>query len=648
METCLHVWATKKESYMLHIARLILSMLAIFLSSNRLYSQKIDYDSIYQQIEVTNDKEDFQALREMVYFDENLADSTKAKLSFLAIERSKKLGFDYYYASFLYYKSVRLTIAGDYAKAILLANECLQIFLSLKEYTEASSCYNTIGSMVASQGDTETGKSYLKKAIVLNGQEKSDESYHRIQGNHLIVYGNIFFNAGDLDSAFLLTQQALELAIEKDFLRSKIFCYVNLGKILKVEKKYPRAKAYLKSTLEAAKQTQMQTVKAVAYNHLADISVALEQLDSAIYFFDQGLSMCQNSNVFLPIQLDIVEKKAKLYAENGLPQQAYELQQGHLTLRDSFFTLEKEKELQWAQTEFDVQQKERDIEALSQQSTIQALQIRQRDQALLTALIAGILTLSIIYFIFKSRSNKRKRLQAELNHRIRESELKALRSQMNPHFLFNALNSIQDYIMSNERKLAGKYLGKFADLMRIYLEHSKVKTVTLKEEVKALSLYLELEKVRFEDTLVYEITMQDVVDVEIPIPSLFIQPYVENAIKHGLLHKTDNRELSISIEQNNSNGSLTCIVGDNGIGRKKSSEINQMRNYGHTSFATQATKSRIELLNLDRENPILEDIVDLVDENGDGIGTKVILKIPPSYEFASESQNDDSEVGTVV
>lgn len=633
MEACLRLWAAKMETHRFDTAKLTLSLLAIFLLSTKSYSQKVDYDSIYHQIEITKDEEDFRALREIVYFDESLADSTKTKLSYLAIERTKKLGLDYYYASFLYYKSMRFTIAGDYAKGISLANECSQIFLKLKEYTEASSCYNTIGSMVASQGDIETGKTYLKKAIDLNSQEKSDPSYDRIQCNHLIVYGGIYFKDAVLDSAFIFTKQALDLAIEKDLIRPQVFGNGNLGKILKVEKKYPQAKAYFKRTLEVAKETQMQTWKAGAFNHLADISVALDQFDSAIHFLNQALIMCQNSDVFLPIHLDILEKKAKLFAQNGMLQQAFDLQQNHISLRDSFFTLEKEKQLQWAQTEFDVQQKKRDIEALSQQSTIQALQIEQRDQALLSILVVVLLILGIIYFVLKARSNKRQRLQAELNQRFRESELKALRSQMNPHFLFNALNSIQEYIMSNERKLAAKYLGKFADLMRIYLEHSKVNTISLNEEIKALSLYLELEKVRFEDTLNYEIIIQDTLDQEIHIPTLFIQPYVENAIKHGLLHKTDERKLSISIEQGESHGSLTCTVVDNGIGRKKSSEINQMRNHGHKPFATEATKSRIELLNVDRKNPISEDIVDLVDEHGKGIGTKVILNIPPVNDY---------------
>ena len=168
--------------------------------------------------------------------------------------------------------------------------------------------------------------------------------------------------------------------------------------------------------------------------------------------------------------------------------------------------------------------------------------------------------------------------------------------------------------MSNERKLAGKYLGKFADLMRTYLEHSKEPTISLYEEVNALSLYLELEKVRFEDTLVYDITVQDEVDQETHIPTMFIQPYVENAIKHGLLHKTEDRKLSIIIEQGDSKGSLICTVLDNGIGRKGSAEINKMRRFGHKPFATEAAKSRIELLNLERNAPITETIVDLEDE----------------------------------
>ena len=128
-------------------------------------------------------------------------------------------------------------------------------------------------------------------------------------------------------------------------------------------------------------------------------------------------------------------------------------------------------------------------------------------------------------------------------------KLENLRSQMNPHFIFNALNSIQEYILLNQKNLASDYLGKFADLIRMYLNHSTKGTITLSEEIEALNQYLELEKLRFEDSLDYQIQLPNEIDSEtIEIPTMLIQPYVENALKHGLLHRKGNRILSIKFK----------------------------------------------------------------------------------------------------
>lgn len=600
--------------------------LFVVFSQMTLVGQDLNYDSIFNKIRETQSEEDFASLNELISYNEGVSDSIKTLLSELGAERTRELGFDYYYAHFALHRSVWFTISGNNSKAIELANEGLEIFLSLKEYCEASTCYNTIGSTIASSGDLNTGKTYLQKAIQYNDLEKDDPYYDRAAMNHLIVYANILLKTNALDSAFLITRKALDFTVKNQFLRQEIFCLVNLGRIQKRQTNYISARDYLKRALVKARSTEMQLVKAVSYNHLADIAVVLGQVDSAYYYYDQGLDVCKNHDTFLPIQLDLLRKKAQLYAENGLSNIAYQIQLEHLALKDSFLSLEKEKEIQSVQAEFKAREKDRDIEMLSQQTTIQALQIKQRNQALVIGFIAFLLILSAVYFIYKSRSSKRKRMQAELRQQTRESELKALRSQMNPHFVFNALNSIQEYIMSNERKLAGKYLGKFADLMRVYLEHSKVTTVSIGEEVEALSLYLELEKLRFEDSLEYAITVGENVDTSMAIPSLLIQPYVENAIKHGLLHKKEGRKLLVSVSQDRD--ILQCEVIDNGIGRKKSREINEMRNPDHKSFATEATKSRIELLNQDRKFPIEEIITDANNEDSEFCGTHVTLKIP--------------------
>lgn len=203
-------------------------------------------------------------------------------------------------------------------------------------------------------------------------------------------------------------------------------------------------------------------------------------------------------------------------------------------------------------------------------------------------------------------------------------KLENLKSQMNPHFIFNALNSIQEYIILNQRQLASSYLAKFADLIRAYLEHSSKGYISLKEEIECLNTYLELEKLRFEDKFNYFI-QNNVQNVDIKIPTMLIQPYVENAIKHGLLHKKDNRVLKINFVKLPQEQTIQCVIIDNGIGREKAA---QLRNKKHSSFATRANQNRLELLNFGKEKKIGVAIDDLKNENNKTNGTQVTLLIP--------------------
>ncbi len=209
---------------------------------------------------------------------------------------------------------------------------------------------------------------------------------------------------------------------------------------------------------------------------------------------------------------------------------------------------------------------------------------------------------------------------------VRSSQLTALKTQMNPHFIFNALNSIQEFIILNEKRLANEYLGKFARLMRTYLNHSNKDWIPLHEEVEALKMYLQLEELRFEDV---EITLSlepTVLHQDIQIPPLFIQPYVENAFKHGLLHKTKERKLNVLFSITTDNV-LEVIIEDNGIGREKAEEIKKLQKKKNTSFSTSANQQRLELLNYNKTNTIRVEVIDLY-KDGVASGTRVYMKIP--------------------
>jgi len=199
---------------------------------------------------------------------------------------------------------------------------------------------------------------------------------------------------------------------------------------------------------------------------------------------------------------------------------------------------------------------------------------------------------------------------------------------MNPHFMFNALNSIQEYTLTNQQELAITYLAKFANLMRLYLNHSQKKTIYLQEELDALSLYLDIEKLRFEKSLHCQLIIDEGINAElISIPPMLIQPYVENAIKHGLFHRKNNRNLYIHFSKNEAD-ELICLIRDNGVGREQSAIINQARENKQNSFATSAIANRLSLLNQDRTLKIRITTVDLFDEEQVACGTEIKLIIP--------------------
>jgi hypothetical protein len=243
--------------------------------------------------------------------------------------------------------------------------------------------------------------------------------------------------------------------------------------------------------------------------------------------------------------------------------------------------------------------------------------------------IIGVSTLVYIVVMLRIRNLKRKQKE-ELERRVEMSkiELKALRSQMNPHFIFNSLNSIQHYIFNSKSDEAIKYLSKFARLVRIILNNSNKPTVTVGEDLEALKLYLELEQMRFEDKFDYEIIIDPSVDADYDImPPLLTQPYVENAILHGLNPKPGRGKLTIAFTSENN--FLICTITDNGIGREKSAEIKRtMPVSKHKSLGMQITEDRLRILNEVNNSKLSVTITDLKDEHGNALGTKVELYIP--------------------
>lgn len=207
-------------------------------------------------------------------------------------------------------------------------------------------------------------------------------------------------------------------------------------------------------------------------------------------------------------------------------------------------------------------------------------------------------------------------------------EQQALQAQMNPHFIFNCLNSIQQYILINDKEKANQYLTGFASLIRQTLDNSGKKTITVSEEVSYLNRYLQMEAMRFGENFNYEIIVDDMVNTDVvELPAMLLQPYVENCLRHGIRYKTDGTG-KVTIRFSIEDDTLYCRIKDNGIGRQKAAEWKSRQHIEYQSQGMKLTEKRIDLLNKINTSAMSATVIDLKDDRGNATGTEVIIKIP--------------------
>lgn len=222
---------------------------------------------------------------------------------------------------------------------------------------------------------------------------------------------------------------------------------------------------------------------------------------------------------------------------------------------------------------------------------------------------------------------REEQLKLDFERRLSKVEMGALRSQMNPHFIFNCLNSIDYYILKNETEKASDYLNRFSRLIRLILQNSRKNQVNLKDELEALRLYIEMETLRFQGQFVYTIQIKNgLIPVDHEIPPMLLQPYVENAIWHGLLHSDKPGRIDIILALKGHN--LICIIQDNGVGRQYVQQLNTASKLKTRSMGTKITEDRLELFSKLYHNDASVHIIDLWAVDGTASGTRVELSIP--------------------
>jgi tetratricopeptide (TPR) repeat protein len=270
---------------------------------------------------------------------------------------------------------------------------------------------------------------------------------------------------------------------------------------------------------------------------------------------------------------------------------------------------------------YDSEKKGNQIEVLAKENEIVRLKLRKNNQTLLASGIALALLAGIFYILYRQYQLKNEKKLLTL-------EQSMLRSQMNPHFLFNSLNSIKLYIINNEQKNAVHYLNKFSKLIRKILEASSLKEIPLAEELETVELYMNIENIRFSNEIDFKIIVDGDIDVhQVKIPSLILQPFLENALWHGLSSKEGEKKIGLHISKGK-DGFVHIAIMDNGVGRGAAEKIKEGKVLKRKSVGIDITKERLANFSRDYQNSFEVEIIDLFDENGKSSGTKVILHIP--------------------
>ncbi len=524
---------------------------------------------------------------------------------------------------------------GHTTAAIKYNLEALPLFEKLNDLEGLERTNFALGRIFDNQNDYKTSIFYYLKCLEIDKKTNNQERLLLILNS--LSSAHIQLNL--LNQALQYNNQAFRLASEMnntDFLATS---YKNYGDIY-----------FKKNELEKAKSNYLQSeqlfTKIKSDLHLNKVQVKLASIcfsqNDLFKAKEYGLRAFQLSQKtkFPSDQKEAAEILSQVFFKENDFQNAYKYKTIAADISEKIYYDESQNIALKATYKYENEKKESAIKALHQKNKIAELESKKKTTTLYLVLLffTGIATTGYVLFSRYKEKKKNEILQNQLaetekllaaEKKVTESELKALKSQMNPHFIFNALNSIQMQFMYGDKLTANEQLNNFTYLTRQILEVSGKKSIPISDEVEILTKYLELEQLRFKKDFTYSITVSETIDEDYhKIPPMLIQPIVENSIKHGLLHQKGDKKVSVHFAIDAEETHLICTVIDNGIGREKSAEIKAKNHTTHNSFSTQAIEQRLELLNDQLQLTDLITYADLISETNEVNGTQVIVKIP--------------------
>ncbi|MFO7822767.1 MAG: tetratricopeptide repeat protein [Cyclobacterium sp.] len=504
---------------------------------------------------------------------------------------------------------VYLSLA-DYPKALEVFLNALRLMPEEEKLLQANLATN-IGLVYKNTGELDTAMNYQQKAYEWFEKAGNQQGKANALGNMGIILNEMM----EPEQALGYFKKSLSINQEIGNHRRIGSDLTNLGKVYLNLGKYEAAYRAHSQAIEAYEQTNDLENRAVNFHLMGNLVAAMppeflpfesitagNRIKKALAWQEKGRDMALRSGAKSLLQ-DVYLGLSNTYALQGNFEAALSWHKAYLAFRDSIFNNEKQKELLLQQSRFEFEKKEALLEA-SHEKALALGQAAMEEQAYKKQLIAGVFAFFVFFFLVvailykKKRDAREREQQAALKQKIAETEMKWLKAQLNPHFIFNSLNAISDFILKHDPITADYYLGKFAKLMRMILEKSGEQTISLKEDLQMLEIYMQLEAFRFNGKFTYHIDMDAGIDPDhIQVPPLLLQPYVENSIWHGFSSKDETPgEIRLCIRK--SGNGITFIVEDNGKGNSSSSPFYKIKN-GH-SVGMRLTEDRIALWNQSR------------------------------------------------
>ena len=527
------------------------------------------------------------------------------------------------------------TRMGDYIKAIDYYFRILYISEKLNDKKSIATAYNNIGIIYKFKGNYRRALDYFSKA--LRASEDLQDNY--LVANNLGNLGVIYENLKQYEKALSYYSRVLKIANQLGEKRIIAGTYDNMGNVYTTQKKYDQALDYYFKALKIDEELGNKNGIAIKLGNIGALYTEMKQYQEAETYLQKSLKIAEEIQSLNDIKA-ANEYLSELYTQVGNHEKALVHYKDFSVAQDSILSEQKNEAIAQKEMSYEFSKKEMAAKAQQERLILEQETEKKKTQVIVWS-IAGGLLLAIIFaaFIFRSlritkkqkeviesQKEKTEQLQETLKSDLSHYMLLSFKKLMNPHFIFNSLNSIQSFILQNDKLKANIYLSKFSGLIRKVLEQSQMEYITLNDELETLAMYIDLEAQRFVGKFTSAIEIDPTIETKnYLIPPLIFQPFVENAILHGLMHKDEEGKLTITVKM--ANNRLLCTVEDNGVGREASMKINKDRK-DRESFGIKATNQRIKILNSLNNSDIGVAYTDLKDSNGNASGTRVTFSLP--------------------